>query len=83
MEFEAGGQYQITDAQGMSIVVECRELAYSKEKVLYTMPSYLAGYYHCTAHLRCEDVVAGLSNGCLALCAQMSGGRQDENRRPA
>ena len=71
MQFQVGKQYQITDAQGVSIIFECRAVQYTQDLTLYPMPSYLVGYYSMLASLKCSDVAAGLKNGCLALCAEM------------
>ena len=71
MQFEVGKQYQITDAQGVSIIVECRAVQYTQDLMLYPVPSYLVGYYSMLASIKCADVAAGLKNGCLALCVEV------------
>ena len=71
MQFEVGKRYQITDAQGVSIIFECRAVQYTQELVLYPAPSYLVGYYSMLASLKCSDVAAGVKNGCLALCVEV------------
>lgn len=68
MQFEIGNQYRITDAQGASIICECRAMPYSLELYLFPLPSYIVGYYSMTVGLKCADVIAGLGNGCFKLC---------------
>ena len=72
MQFTVGKKYQITDAQGTSICFECRASQFSDVPVLYPTPSYFVGYYTMHASLKCADVIAGLANGCLALCVEAS-----------
>ena len=79
MQFEIGKQYRITDAQGVSIICECRPVQYMQDLALHPMPSYLVGFYSMLPALKCADVIAGLSNGCLALCVEMSGGQANGN----
>lgn len=81
MQFEVGKQYKITDAQGVSIIFECRAVQFSPDPVLCPMPSYLVGYYSMLASIKCSDVIAGLGNGCLALCVEMSGGQANGDAR--
>ena len=81
MQFEIGKQYQVTDAQGVSIIFECRAVQYTQDLILYPMPSYLVGYYSMLASIKCADVAAGLGNGCLALCVEMSGGQANGDAR--
>lgn len=68
MQFEIGKKYQIADAQGVAIIFECRSVQYTNELVLFPSPSYFAGYYSMHSSIKCADVIAGLANGCLALC---------------
>ena len=72
MQFEVGRKYQITDAQGTSICFECRAVQFSEHPALYPTPSYFVGFYAMHASLRCADVIAGLANGCLVLCVEVS-----------
>ena len=72
MQFTVGKKYQITDAQGTSICFECRAVQFLVDPVMYPTPSDFVGFYSMHGSLRCADVIAGLANGCLALCVEVS-----------